>query len=62
LTVYILPAAIVLIGAAGLAFALPRWRRRTRAFQAGASGAAQEQELDPAEARRLEEDLARHGP
>lgn len=61
LTVYILPAAIVVIGAAGLAFALPRWRRRTRALQAGAEGATGGRELDPAEARRLDEDLARHG-
>ncbi len=62
LTVYILPAAIVLVGAAGLAFALPRWRRRTRALQADAGDATAESELDPTDARRLEEDLARHGP
>jgi cytochrome c-type biogenesis protein CcmH len=57
LTVYILPPAIVLLGAAGLAFALPRWRRRTRAAAAGAPPPA----LDPGDAHRLEEDLARHG-
>lgn len=62
LTVYILPAAVVLAGVAGLAFALPRWRRRTRARQAGAEGAAAEPALDPTDARRVEEDLARHGP
>jgi cytochrome c-type biogenesis protein CcmH len=62
LTVYVLPAAIVLVGAAGLAFALPRWRRRTRALQASAGGAAAEPSLDPMDARRLEEDLAQHGP
>ena len=62
LTVYILPAAIVIVGAAGLAFALPRWRRRTRALQADAVAATAESELDPTDARRLEEDLARHRP
>ncbi len=62
LTVYILPAAVVLVGAAGLAFALPRWRRRTRALRAGAGAAAAEPGLDPTDARRLEEDLARHRP
>ena len=62
LTVYILPAAIVLLGAAGLAFALPRWRRRTRALQADPEAATAESELDPTDARRLEDDLARHGP
>ena len=62
LTVYILPAAIVIVGAAGLAFALPRWRRRTRALQPDAVAATAETELDPTDARRLEEDLARHRP
>jgi cytochrome c-type biogenesis protein CcmH/NrfF len=62
LTVYILPAAVVLLGAAGLAFALPRWRRRTRAAHAGAADPAADPGLDPADARRVEEDLARHGP
>jgi cytochrome c-type biogenesis protein CcmH len=62
LTVYILPAAAVLIGAAGLAFALPRWRRRTRALRADAEGPAAKTGLDPTDARRVEEDLARHGP
>ena len=61
LTVYVLPAAIVLLGVAGLAFILPRWRRRTRALQAAAGGAANNPTLDPADAQRLEEDLARHG-
>jgi cytochrome c-type biogenesis protein CcmH len=57
LTVYVLPPAIVLLGAAGLAFALPRWRRRTRAATESAPPPA----LDPSDAHRLEEDLARHG-
>jgi cytochrome c-type biogenesis protein CcmH/NrfF len=57
LTVYVLPPAILLLGAAGLAFALPRWRRRTRAATESAPPPA----LEPADASRLEEDLARHG-
>jgi cytochrome c-type biogenesis protein CcmH len=57
LTVYILPPAIVLIGAAGLAFALPRWRRRARAKAAAAQPAP---DLDPVDVERLNRDLARH--
>jgi cytochrome c-type biogenesis protein CcmH len=56
LTVYVLPPAIVLLGAAGLGFVLPRWRRRTRAAAEGAAPAP----LDPGDAHRLDEDLARH--
>jgi cytochrome c-type biogenesis protein CcmH len=62
LTVYVLPAAILLVGAAGLAFILPRWRRRTRALQAAQEASGSKPPLDPADARRLEEDLARRGP
>jgi cytochrome c-type biogenesis protein CcmH len=62
LTVYVLPAVIVIVGAAGLAFALPRWRRRARAAQGAAGSTAAEPSLDPSDARRVEEDLARHGP
>ena len=58
LTIYILPPAIVLIGAAGLAFALPRWRRRSR-VEAGESRNTTPA-LSPDDARRLDEDLARH--
>jgi cytochrome c-type biogenesis protein CcmH/NrfF len=58
LTVYVLPPAIVLIGIAVLAFALPRWRRRARGIaprpvSAGGS-------LDPAEQQRLDEELSRY--
>lgn len=56
LTVYVLPPAIVLLGLGTLAFALPRWRRRTRAARAAAA------EPPPApttrDAQRLDEDLA----
>jgi cytochrome c-type biogenesis protein CcmH len=58
LTVYLLPPAVVLAGLAVLAFTLPRWRRRTRL---AAASAAKPPPLDPAEERRLEEELARFG-
>jgi len=58
LTVYILPPAILLAGLAGLAVALPRWRRRTRAAAGGP--AALGPPLDAGDARRLEEDLNRY--
>jgi cytochrome c-type biogenesis protein CcmH/NrfF len=61
LTVYILPPVILLLGAAGLAFVLPRWRRRTRARQTSPGAGEGNSTLDPTDARRLEEDLARHG-
>jgi cytochrome c-type biogenesis protein CcmH len=56
LIVYILPPAILIAGIAALAVTLPRWRRRARAAAAAKSGAP----LEPADALRLEEDLARH--
>jgi cytochrome c-type biogenesis protein CcmH len=58
LTVYVLPPALVLIGAAILAVTLPKWRRRTRA--AAAAGAPAAPPLPSEDAQRLEEDLARH--
>jgi cytochrome c-type biogenesis protein CcmH len=57
LTVYILPPAILILGAAILFVTLPRWRRRTKA--AAAQPAGDLKPLDPAEARRLDDDLAR---
>jgi cytochrome c-type biogenesis protein CcmH/NrfF len=56
LTVYILPPALVLVGLATLAFALPRWRRRTRA--ASAASPPSQPAPSAADARRLEEDLS----
>jgi cytochrome c-type biogenesis protein CcmH len=58
LTVYILPPALLVAGAAILLFVLPRWRRRARATASGTP-------RDPVptvtveDARRLDEDLAR---
>ncbi len=57
LLVYILPPALLAIGAATLAITLPRWRRRTRAAAAGSGGTVPK--LSAADARRLDEDLAR---
>jgi cytochrome c-type biogenesis protein CcmH len=63
LAVYIVPPALVLGGLAVLAFTLPKWRRRARAAAAaGAPGSAPGvKPLAGDDARRLEEDLARHG-
>ena len=61
LTVYVLPPAILIVGIGALVVVLPRWRRRSRAAPGLAPDAAQAP-LDPAAQRRLEEDLARHGP
>ena len=55
LAVYILPPLVLIAGVITLMFALPRWRRRTRAATTAAAAA----KLAPADARRLQEDLAR---
>jgi cytochrome c-type biogenesis protein CcmH/NrfF len=56
LSAYLVPIFGVLAALVLLALALPRWRRRSRApAAAAAAGPA----LDPADARRLDEDLAR---
>ena len=56
LTVYIIPPAILVLGAGILAFTLPRWRRRTRA--AARAPAAPVETLDPADTERLDEELS----
>ncbi len=56
LTVYAIPVAILALGAAILAFTLPRWRRRTRA--AARDRTLTTPALDPADARRLEQELS----
>jgi cytochrome c-type biogenesis protein CcmH len=59
LTVYVLPPALVVIGAGLLAYLLPRWRRRTRAQANAATPVGSE--LAPADSQRLDEELARFG-
>ncbi|HLH13761.1 MAG TPA: cytochrome c-type biogenesis protein CcmH [Solirubrobacteraceae bacterium] len=56
LTVYLVPAAVVVALLAALALLLPRWRRRARE-RAGAPALAAP--LSAADAARLESDLAR---
>jgi len=56
LTVYFIPVAILITGAAILAFTLPRWRRRTRASARAPTDPVQP--LDPADAQRLEQELS----
>ena len=58
LTVYLLPAAILLAGLSILAIVLPRWRRRSRVSEM-APGTAATTPPSAADARRLEEELAR---
>jgi cytochrome c-type biogenesis protein CcmH len=58
LTVYIVPPALVLIGVAILVFALPRWKRAQQR-RAQAAGGQTAEKLEPADALRLEQDLAR---
>ena len=57
LVVYVVPAVIVAAGIALLAVTIPRWRRRTK--NAAATPQAAAPPLDPAEAKRLNDDLAR---
>jgi cytochrome c-type biogenesis protein CcmH len=64
LVVYILPPLALIAGAITLMVALPRWRRRTRAATAATAAAGAgpphaTHKLAPADARRLQEDLAR---
>lgn len=57
LTVYILPPAILVLGIAGLLYTLPKWRERSR--RAAAEQPHGAPPLDPADAERLDDDLAR---
>jgi cytochrome c-type biogenesis protein CcmH len=61
LTAYIVPIAVVLALIAGLAVMLPRWRRRRPPARDGDGDGDGAPELSPADARRLDEDLARFG-
>jgi cytochrome c-type biogenesis protein CcmH/NrfF len=60
LTVYVIPAAIVLLGALTLVVVLPRWRRAARSRLA--APVALGPSLSAADARRLDEDLGRFDP
>jgi cytochrome c-type biogenesis protein CcmH len=69
LTIYVLPPAILVLGIAVLAVALPRWRRRTRATEppagpaatgpAATGPAATGPAVSSVEAARLDQELAR---
>jgi len=60
LVIYILPPFALLAAVLGLAWSLPKWRRRAR--EADSSGISSGgRALDPADARRLDEDLAQFG-
>ena len=58
---YVVPILLVVLLAGGAALLVPRWRR-ARADGAGGAGDAEAAvpALDPADARRLDEDLARY--
>lgn len=56
LVVYIVPIVVVLLLGAVLALLLPRWRRRSRVASLPSPGPA----LRPADAARLNDDLARY--
>jgi cytochrome c-type biogenesis protein CcmH len=58
LVVYVLPPVLLAMGIAVVAITLPRWRRRSRLAAAEALPSAAD--LTPADAHRLDEDLARH--
>jgi cytochrome c-type biogenesis protein CcmH len=58
LVVYVIPPVLLAIGIAVVAITLPRWRRRARL--AAAESLPSAADLTPADAQRLDEDLARH--
>jgi cytochrome c-type biogenesis protein CcmH len=58
LVIYVLPPVLVGMGVISLLIAIPRWRRRSRL--AASSPLTATPALDPADADRLEQDLARH--
>ena len=57
---WLVPAAIVVALLAALALIVPRWRRRARASSLDAPALAATPALSAADARRLEEDIARY--
>jgi cytochrome c-type biogenesis protein CcmH len=58
LLVYVIPPVLLAMGIAVVAVTLPRWRRRSRL--AAAESLPSAADLAPADAHRLDEDLARH--
>jgi cytochrome c-type biogenesis protein CcmH len=61
ITNWVVPAIVVVGLLAGVAVLLPRWRRRSgEATEVGGAGGAPPSELDPDDARRLDDDLARY--
>jgi cytochrome c-type biogenesis protein CcmH len=60
LTVYVLPPAIVLLGLLILAVTLPRWRRARESAERSAAVETAARPLNPADAKRLEDELASH--
>lgn len=64
ITAYAIPLVLGALVVAALALLVPRWRRRPAAGMSSAAGAAEGARtapaLSPADARRLDEDLARY--
>jgi cytochrome c-type biogenesis protein CcmH len=58
LLIYVLPPVLLAVGAVTLVLTIPRWKRRSRAV--AGSQPALGPPLEPADAERLEQDLARH--
>ncbi len=57
LLVYVVPPLVLLLGIVTLVLTIPRWRERAR--RAAAAPRADPPALDPSDAHRLDEDLAR---
>jgi cytochrome c-type biogenesis protein CcmH/NrfF len=60
ITNWLVPALVALALVAAVVVLVPRWRRRQRAAEVSPTAAADVPALDPDEARRLDEDLARY--
>jgi cytochrome c-type biogenesis protein CcmH len=60
LAAFLVPIALVLAALAAFAVFLPRWRNKGRGGPGGAGAAPAGPSLSDADARRLEEDLARY--